>query len=253
MVDQPNSRMKVARTAGTFSIPCICQGWPSLAMHPGFVSGSCFGTEKHLRTFRTLILGSESSWFINRTSFPKPCCFSKTNDAKESFCTRPFRAQGCSQQIRFHACASSSRLPMELSCFGRRLRIFSMSLESICTHEPSCLASTCSKALSESGAFLAILAASNNLLLGKHHFQLWHTTFQVRFVCPSTHPHQDHGNVDKSCGGPCNVPLPTKPNIPHSILATWQLHGREFHPTEHALIAAWCFGKSPLKQRPYAR
>ena len=71
MVDQPNSRMKVARTAGTFSIPCVCQSWPPLAVHPGFVSGPCSGTEKHLRTFRTLILSSGSSCLLNSTSFPR--------------------------------------------------------------------------------------------------------------------------------------------------------------------------------------
>ena len=70
-VDQQNSRMKVARPVGKFSIPCVCQSWPPLAMHPGFVSGSCSGTEKHLRTFRTLILGSGSSCLLNSTSFSR--------------------------------------------------------------------------------------------------------------------------------------------------------------------------------------
>ena len=161
MVDQPNSRMKVVRTAGTFSILCGGQSWPLLAMHPGFVSGPCSLELRNTFAHSGLIHSSGISCLLHNTSlFRLDICFSKSKDAETNFCTIPFRARGCSHHTRFHACASSSRLPMDSAVPGEHCACSQCLWKAFApTNHPAL-----SKALSESGAFLAILAARKSLL-----------------------------------------------------------------------------------------
>ena len=167
-----------SRTNSKDTILSMCQSCPSLAMHSGLMSGlplelrNSFEHSEHQYPARRLLGSSKAAVSSDSQSH----CFSKLNDAETNFFTKPFHARGYSHHTRFQACASSSKLPMELSCAGRGLRMFSISLDNIRTDELFCPASTCSRALSESGAFLAILAASKSLLcasttssLGKSH------------------------------------------------------------------------------------
>ena len=130
------------------------QPYPPLAMYLGFVSGPCSGAEKHLRTFLTLILSSGTSCLLNSTSFTrlKTLLLLKVQRRRDKLLHKTFP---CTRMLAPH---SIPRLRVLLQASnGPQLsrEMFSMSLESICTHEPSCPASTCSKALNESGAFLA--------------------------------------------------------------------------------------------------
>ena len=131
MVDEPNSRMKVARTAGTFSIPRIRQSWPSLVMYSGFLSGPCSGAEKRLQALGTLILSSRTSCLVQGTSYLRLTILLllEVQRRRDKLVYQTFP---CTRMLAPH---SVPGLPMKLCCPGRRLRMISMSLESIRTHE----------------------------------------------------------------------------------------------------------------------